>query len=412
MLPSGTEPPLTVRRLARQRGIALGYLKPGVDLPEVAVLVRDVEVHSGASDTAVLQACCVRIKSCTSAEDLEPMVADLAAILGTPLSLQPERIYPSDDIIRVHGLDRYFLTSPPDSRELVHVICSHAARAIDEILHRDVEAHFIPEATRSELLNELLLGDTGTSADSASRLRRADFPVDGSHCAIRVDCHDPVPGIESQQAVYGLQRKLLTALTDRLRTRGGQWSRAGTTNSIILLTSQASHNKAFSRHVEDIATDLVRHALASIPDLRVFVGIGDMHLGVDGLRQSVVEATTAARAARQRSIPNTPHHIDRLGLDRALLHWAEIDGVRPVVDEILAPLKALGELRSAAAIATLRAYLDNGRNLSATATTMHIHRNTARYRMDRIVEALDVDLEDPDERLLVELACRVHATER
>ncbi|WP_245733274.1 PucR family transcriptional regulator [Lentzea jiangxiensis] len=43
-------------------------------------------------------------------------------------------------------------------------------------------------------------------------------------------------------------------------------------------------------------------------------------------------------------------------------------------------------------VATALCYLDNGGRLSATATALHIHANTVRYRLDRLVELTDADL--------------------
>ncbi|MCG8926436.1 CdaR family transcriptional regulator [Lentzea sp. CC55] len=48
-------------------------------------------------------------------------------------------------------------------------------------------------------------------------------------------------------------------------------------------------------------------------------------------------------------------------------------------------------------VATALCYLDNGSRLSATAAALHIHANTVRYRLDRLVELTDADLgENPD----------------
>ncbi|SDI90635.1 PucR C-terminal helix-turn-helix domain-containing protein [Lentzea albidocapillata subsp. violacea] len=48
-------------------------------------------------------------------------------------------------------------------------------------------------------------------------------------------------------------------------------------------------------------------------------------------------------------------------------------------------------------VVTALCYLDNGGRLSATATALHIHANTVRYRLDRLVELTGADLgENPD----------------
>ncbi|SFB02263.1 PucR C-terminal helix-turn-helix domain-containing protein [Acetitomaculum ruminis DSM 5522] len=47
---------------------------------------------------------------------------------------------------------------------------------------------------------------------------------------------------------------------------------------------------------------------------------------------------------------------------------------------------------------TLHYYLRNERRLTQTAKMMYLHRNTLFYRIERITEIMDTDMEDPDER--------------
>ena len=48
---------------------------------------------------------------------------------------------------------------------------------------------------------------------------------------------------------------------------------------------------------------------------------------------------------------------------------------------------------------TLRAYLDTGGNIAQTAKRLHVHGNTIRYRIARLAEDFQVDLEKPAARL-------------
>ena len=71
----------------------------------------------------------------------------------------------------------------------------------------------------------------------------------------------------------------------------------------------------------------------------------------------------------------------------------------PAAQSLLAPLDP--EL-----LQTLAAYLDNESTLAATAAALGLHLNTVAGRVGRIQELLGVDLDDPDVRLAVHLACR------
>lgn len=60
-------------------------------------------------------------------------------------------------------------------------------------------------------------------------------------------------------------------------------------------------------------------------------------------------------------------------------------------------------------LATLRAYLDAGRNAKAAALALHVHRNTLLYRLRRIEERLDFALDDPEKVFALDLASRILA---
>jgi purine catabolism regulator len=57
---------------------------------------------------------------------------------------------------------------------------------------------------------------------------------------------------------------------------------------------------------------------------------------------------------------------------------------------------------------TLEAYYQNGGNLSQTAETLFIHRNTLSYRLDRIREICNLDLNHPDTSLAMQIALRLY----
>ena len=57
-----------------------------------------------------------------------------------------------------------------------------------------------------------------------------------------------------------------------------------------------------------------------------------------------------------------------------------------------------------ALLATLWAYLDNGRSLEATARELFVHPNTVRYRLKRITELLGWDPTGPREAFVLQAA--------
>jgi DNA-binding PucR family transcriptional regulator len=142
------------------------------------------------------------------------------------------------------------------------------------------------------------------------------------------------------------------------------------------------------------------------PGLHVRVGIATAHQGPSGLRLSAEESRTALAAARLSDEEVCIATFDELGARRMLAEWLVTDSARVAVRDLLAPLDALGPAKSATAVATLHAYLDERGSLQRAAARLHVHRNAVVYRLEGITRALELDLTDADSRFALQLACR------
>ena len=80
-----------------------------------------------------------------------------------------------------------------------------------------------------------------------------------------------------------------------------------------------------------------------------------------------------------------------------------------LMDGRLAALVEQDRVRGTANLATLRAYFDAFGDVGLAAAHVNVHPNTFRYRLRRIAKTFDIDLADPDERLVAQLQTRLLA---
>jgi DNA-binding PucR family transcriptional regulator len=154
----------------------------------------------------------------------------------------------------------------------------------------------------------------------------------------------------------------------------------------------------------------VDEALAAVrrrvPTTLMRCGVGTPHPGPAGLVSSAAEAKAAVTAARAAGAVNSAVPFDSLGLRRALVAWYASDIAQDAVTTVLAPLAKLGGARGERLIQTLHVYLDNQGSLTKTAQAMNLHRNAVAYRIKNAFALLEVDRDNPDDLLLLQLACR------
>jgi PucR-like helix-turn-helix protein len=123
------------------------------------------------------------------------------------------------------------------------------------------------------------------------------------------------------------------------------------------------------------------------------------------LGESWTLAKAALRAAEAGALPNrglvrVDDHLGALALFES----------GPLVERIaarrLAALEALTEKARSRMQETALAYVRHGGNAVAMADSLHVHPQTARYRIARLRELLGEQLDDPDARFELELALR------
>ncbi|HEY6406351.1 MAG TPA: helix-turn-helix domain-containing protein, partial [Ktedonobacteraceae bacterium] len=101
------------------------------------------------------------------------------------------------------------------------------------------------------------------------------------------------------------------------------------------------------------------------------------------------------------------HSFTHLGVYRLLFHLVGQNELNDFYQETLGPLLNADTRGDGALINTLDAYFRCNGNLSETARSMHLHRNSLLYRLGRIEEVLNQSLDDSELRLSLQIALKI-----
>lgn len=131
------------------------------------------------------------------------------------------------------------------------------------------------------------------------------------------------------------------------------------------------------------------------------LGVGRVRTGTQGARTSYDEASEAAEVALRRGLP-------RLRANDALLDRVFLGSLSAgeLAAEVLAPIQLEPEGRRDMLYETLEAYLDAGGSITAASRELNLHAQSMRYRVEKLREVLDDDLDDPEVRLQLHLAVK------
>jgi DNA-binding PucR family transcriptional regulator len=136
------------------------------------------------------------------------------------------------------------------------------------------------------------------------------------------------------------------------------------------------------------------------------VGVGGTCALASDYPRSYREAMLALRIQRLSQGAEQVTFFEGLGVYRLLADLNDLSLVESFVRLWLGPLIDYDEQKGADLVMTLTSYLERGGNYEATAQALAVHRNTLKYRLQRIREISGRDLGDPDTNFNLQLATR------
>ena len=188
---------------------------------------------------------------------------------------------------------------------------------------------------------------------------------------------------------------------------------AGRQESILLsvraeaaLLFWPSDNPKSGREFKTIASRLVEHFTSSFRKASLVIGIGRPAASVREWLRSLEQARESWRMGNSWQASPVTYFGD-LGLYQLLTGLGGSGEAARFFRKTVVPLMAHDEDHNAELVETLEAFFACHGNLSQTATSLHIHRNTLTYRLQRISGITRMDLTDADARFSLQLGLKL-----
>lgn len=273
-----------------------------------------------------------------------------------------------------------------------------AARFANERLVQERDAR-----SRSGVLQELQQAAEPVSQWVVAQAALMGWQLDGWHAAAHLAGVRPEPP------------ELYLGLTEELE---GELRRQGLSGVVVPRadgwafwhTAGEEPGAAFRRELVAALTRTLRSMGALHPGLAICAGVGRAHEGVAGIGRSLAEARQAVLLALAAGKGGDVEHIDEFGVKPLLVGWCSSSAFRELAHALLAP--AIDVEGGEELLRTLECYLDHESSVKTTAALLDVHRNTVAGRLDRLRGLLPLDLRQPDERLVLQLACRALRLQR
>jgi PucR family transcriptional regulator, purine catabolism regulatory protein len=154
--------------------------------------------------------------------------------------------------------------------------------------------------------------------------------------------------------------------------------------------------------------DLVERRLRNLlPEVVISWGIGNYHEGLEGFKQSYENAKIALNIGRCKKGAGHRMMYENTRIDRVLLSIAQNEEMKEIIMSTIEPLVQYDNQRNMDLIGTFIAYNRCHGNVSKTARSLNLHRQSLLYRLRKIETLTGLSLIDPDDLFLLDLSIKI-----
>ena len=260
----------------------------------------------------------------------------------------------------------------------------------------------VQRRVRADLLSSALEGGPGAH-EALERLGLSGQPL--LVLGIALDERDPGDGDPDAASLLHERRRLSDAFALHLGSvhpRSAAAEIGGVTYGLLPLTGPVDQGQA---RAERIVEDFLDRVGDRLPPL---AAVGPVTSDLSGLARSRGSVDRTLRVLREGRSDRRVGRLDELQGEALVLELRDLAtsrGDRP--SGALARLVDYDRAHHASLVATLGAWLDAFGDVVAAARAQFVHPNTFRYRLRRVAEVAEVDLDDPDQRFALMLQLRV-----
>jgi len=277
------------------------------------------------------------------------------------------------------------------------LVAEHGAAACALEMAKQKAISDTEKRLRGTFLDRLLLGDV-SHQEAIRQGERFEHDMTQVHLAIVLAWQDKTKAPSSRQ----LETVVNTVLTNQ-RIKALVWQREREQEVLVFHTTDPGDP---IDHSLKLAKAFSAEAHRQYPQYKVATGLGQPAREVGVWRNSYRDATQALELAL-RLQTEVPLYIGDLGVYQLILNLSDREKLLQFAEHILGALIEYDTRQHADLVKTLEAFFACHGNLSQTAERLIVHRNTLLYRMNRITEVSQIDLERPETRLALHLALTI-----
>ena len=280
--------------------------------------------------------------------------------------------------------------------EIDQLVCEHGAAACALEMAKQKAVNETEKRLRGTFLDRLLLGDV-SQQEAIRQGERFNHDMTQTHVAFVLSWRG-----DNQPSLRRLET-IVNAIIARQQAPALVWMRERESEVVVFHATDFENPIDHSLALSDAFSQEISRLY---PLNRIAIGLGQVAREVNVWRASYRDAVQAKELA-ERLHTDIPLFIGDLGVYQLILSLSDRDKLADFCEVTLGTLSEYDSRQNADLLKTLEAFFNCHGNLSQTAESLIVHRNTLLYRMNRINEIAGIDLNRPETRLALHLALTI-----
>lgn len=289
-----------------------------------------------------------------------------------------------------------------DLDDIDTLVAEHGAGACALEMAKQKAVSDTEKRLRGTFLDRLLIGDV-SHQEAIRQGERFEHDMTKTHIAIVLSWQSDIGQGGDKAPSNRRLETIVNNVINNQRTKGIVWQREREQEVLVFHATDPENPIDSSLKLAHTFSQEIQR---QYPQNKVAIGLGQPAREIGLWRSSYRDAVQALELA-VRLHTDTPLYIGDLGVYQLILGLSDRDKLLAFMEKTLSTLIEYDMRQHADLVKTLEAFFNCHGNLSQTAEMLIVHRNTLLYRMNRINEIAQIDLNRPETRLALHLALTI-----
>jgi len=258
---------------------------------------------------------------------------------------------------------------------------------------------------KAEFFEDLISFDKKRIQKAIERSGHYGFYKDAYYLVIQIDVLNDIETIDKEYLAQVINKSIyLINLICKDKKRAFLISNKGSSINILIMYE---NDLKIKKRTMTLVKNINQVLKSKISNLHNVIGVGRSYKGLDSVYKSLDDAVKSVEAYGNYSNDEIIFFED-LGIYKIFCHEELRDELVGFYNVNLKNLVAYDLKRDANLVKTLNMYFEKNGNLKKMSEALFTHYNTILYRMKRIQEICEIDINNRRERYDIETALEIH----